>query len=532
MKKVNNAVGRASLLPDLRRYVAEAYRRRVFRRALREFMRDPWAALNRDSDVLERLIVGWGNTGWSAKSEYLSAVVDEFSRTDGPVLECGSGLSTIILAVLASVSGRVVWTLENSSEWAAKVSDELDCLGLESVRICTRPLKNYGPYSWYDPPLEEMPDTFSLVVCDGPPGSGHGGRFGMLPVMRDHLAPRLSILLDDTIRDDEKEIATRWSDVLGARVDIMGADQQFATIRTNPTLGEEGSRYFDGVATITVGIPAFNSEKTLSKSIESVLSQSRRDIRLLISDNCSVDGTKEECLKWVRRDPRVQYIRQTQNIGVFSNYNEVFLKCRTKYFKWLSSSDWCDEKFAESCIAALEANPEVVLACPQAMLVDEMGRAELCSKDFALEMSDPASRLEYLLNNIQLSNVFNGVVRARALGNTRLNKQFRGSDIVLLAELAMKGKFVLIPEPMWYRQMTPETASKLKSAEQNAEFFSGSPRSNDRFVTWKLQYFLFEAILRADIDWSCKLRCLVCVVRRSFWLRKTLLREALPIFGS
>lgn len=512
-------------LSEARRYFVDAYRRRVFDKALREFVAEPWATMHSESDVLVRLMNGWGNTDWSASDEYLLATMDEFSRTDGPLLECGSGLSTIILGVLASTAGREVWTLEHSAEWAAKVSRVLEELEIDSVHLRVRPLKDYGTFSWYDPPLESMPRNFSLVVCDGPPGSSHGGRSGMLSIMRDYLTKYVSILLDDTIRHEEREIARFWAASLGTTVENCGVDNPFATIRVIPSKLDHLNRGGEAGADITIGIPTFDNEHTIGQSIDSILAQSYRNLRLLISDNDSSDNTKSECLERVRRDLRVHYYRQKNNIGVFRNYNGLFMKCKSKYFKWQSSSDWCDDDLIGSSITVLESNPDVVLVYAGVFLVDKKGGLTEYSRDFGLEMADPSERFVYLLENIQLCNMFNGVIRTSALRSTKLNAPFLGSDIVLLAELALGGKIIFLPDRKWYRRMTPETASKLQSAEQRAAFFFGVPRKFDKHVTWKLVLALFVAVFRSDNDLKVRLKCLRYLLRKILWIRGSLYRE-------
>lgn len=296
----------------------------------------------------------------------------------------------------------------------------------------------------------------------------------------------------------------------------MSGSNQFDANRSS-----KGGRDVD----VTVGLPVFNGDKTVGQSIDSVLAQSFRNLRLLISDNASEDNTQEECLKRAKRDSRVRYYRQEENIGVFQNYNELFRDCNSKYFKWQSSSDWCDKDFIETCVDALESNQDAVLAFPEVSLVDEAGNLERYTGDFGLPMDDPATRFRYFLNNIQLCNVFNGVIRTDALRGTMLNGQFQGSDKPLLAELALKGKFVLIREPMWYRPMTPATMSKLKSGEQRAEFFSGSLHY-DRYVTWKRMSSLYGAVLRSEIGWPSKIKCLAFLIRKSWWVRGKFWREA------
>lgn len=210
--------------------IAKRYRHFLFIYALRKLIRNPWSALNTNSDALKRFIQAWGNPAWSAGYEFLTAAIDELARTDGPVLECGSGLTTIVLGVIVQKTGREIWALEHSEHWGTNTSQFLQELEITAVHLCVRPLRNYGDFSWYDPPLGTMPDNFGLVICDGPPGHGHGGRYGLLPIMRHRLANNCTILLDDTIREEEKTIAERWSKSLSAPHEICGVEKPYAAI--------------------------------------------------------------------------------------------------------------------------------------------------------------------------------------------------------------------------------------------------------------------------------------------------------------
>jgi len=230
-----------SVLPidPIRHYVRTTTQRALLARALDELAADPWRALDAGSDLPRRLIEGWGNASWSTDDEYLIASMGELRRTEGPVLECGSGLSTLVLGIVARQMGREVWTLEHHAHWGERVGKALAGRALANVHLCVSPLKNYGAFSWYDPPLASMPRRFGLVICDGPPGKGHGGRSGFLPVMRDRIAERCTILLDDTIRDEEKAIALHWSGLLGAPVEFCGTRDSFAAIRVGTQDGTQ-----------------------------------------------------------------------------------------------------------------------------------------------------------------------------------------------------------------------------------------------------------------------------------------------------
>lgn len=192
--------------------------------------RDPKRSLLDSSPVLADLIYGWGNEGWSAKEAYLRQCVECALVVDGPSLECGSGLTTILLGIVAGVRGHRHLALEHEKTWSERVVACLDRHNIDSVSVCTGNLKRYPNFSWYSPPRQEMGVPFALVLCDGPPGGVAGGRYGLLPVMRDRLRQDCVILLDDAVRNEEQAIARRWEAEFGCDVELIDGAAPFFKI--------------------------------------------------------------------------------------------------------------------------------------------------------------------------------------------------------------------------------------------------------------------------------------------------------------
>lgn len=69
-------------------------------------------------------------------------------------------------------------------------------------------------------------------------------------------------------------------------------------------------------ALISVILPAYNAEKTLEETVNSVLAQSYYKLELVIIDDGSTDGTKALAESIAERDPRVRVISNEKNIGV------------------------------------------------------------------------------------------------------------------------------------------------------------------------------------------------------------------------
>jgi hypothetical protein len=166
-------------------------------------------------DLLAELARGWGEDGFRARGGYLEEVARSAAAVQSPVLEIGSGLTTLVLATLVGRRGIPVWTLEHDAEYFRNTEAKLKRFNLTNVHLTLAPLKDYGDFCWYDPPLDALPRDFGLIIADGPPGDVKGGRFGLLPVLQSHFAAGVIILLDDAERAQEQAVLRKWTSEYG-----------------------------------------------------------------------------------------------------------------------------------------------------------------------------------------------------------------------------------------------------------------------------------------------------------------------------
>ncbi len=214
----------------LKRAAKEALLDRTFRKAIRR-VAELRLSVVPDRELLSELLAGWGNEGFAAQTDYLEEVCSQAARTSGPVLECGSGLTSVMLGLLAGRRGVQTWSLEHVAEWRSRVTNVLERFEIPNVQICGAPLRSFGEFDWYDAPLALMPKEFQLVICDGPPGSTTGGRYGLLPVMGERLPAGSVILLDDATRPGEVEVLRRWTNEEKLKVSPpVATDGSFAVI--------------------------------------------------------------------------------------------------------------------------------------------------------------------------------------------------------------------------------------------------------------------------------------------------------------
>lgn len=220
-----------NLLPaNIQNFLRKNLRRIIFYYSMRKFLKNPSAIVDPENKILSQLIYGWGNQGFSANKEYMAACIRNVKNTEGPILECGSGLSTLLASIVAHSKGNKYIALENNKKWADKISNTLAKYGIKTTIVKYTPIANYGKFDWYDISSVSIPDNVSLVICDGPPGRTKGGRYGLVPLLKTHFARDCTILLDDVVRHEELSIANKWKDELGAKLNILGNQDSYAKI--------------------------------------------------------------------------------------------------------------------------------------------------------------------------------------------------------------------------------------------------------------------------------------------------------------
>jgi hypothetical protein len=123
-----------------------------------------------------------------------------------------------------------VWSLEHDPPWVKHTRAALEIYGRTRAQVLAAPLRNYGQFSWYDPPFAIMPRDFALVVCDGPPTGTPGGRYGLLPLMRQRVRSGCIVLVDDAGRPDERRVLDQWVREFNVTCSIVGERQRYAVL--------------------------------------------------------------------------------------------------------------------------------------------------------------------------------------------------------------------------------------------------------------------------------------------------------------
>lgn len=105
---------------------------------------------------------------------------------------------------------------------------------------------------------------------------------------------------------------------------------------------------------ISVIMPAYNVEKYIARSVESVLAQTYGDFELLIVDDGSTDGTGRIADEWAKKDERIGVIHQ-ENGGVAAARNSALEAAKGDFVAFLDADDLWDATFLEKTYAKINA---------------------------------------------------------------------------------------------------------------------------------------------------------------------------------
>jgi len=284
---------------------------------------------------------------------------------------------------------------------------------------------------------------------------------------------------------------------------------------------------------VSIGLPVFDGEAFLEAALDSVLAQTFRDFELILSDNGSTDRTPEMGRAYAARDPRVRYERSDENRGAAWNFNRVVEMARGEYFKWVAHDDACAPAFIERCVEVLDADPEVVLSFPRALDIDAEGRV-LGENHWPLPVDIPRAdqRFRYLICPDHPCLVVFGVIRTAVLRETCLIGGYVASDRVLLAELALRGRFREVPEPLLlHRQHPGRSVRAHRDARKRLAWFDPKRATRIPFPEWRLFREYIGLIRRVPLRAIDRARCACQMVRWLAWHCRPLRRDLVSAVG-
>ncbi len=211
---------------------------------------------------------------------------------------------------------------------------------------------------------------------------------------------------------------------------------------------------------VSIIVPTFNQGKYLTECLESIHTQTYRDIEVIIQDSLSNDGTEAICHKYTQMDPRFRYCREKDS-GQSDAINRGLAKSSGELWTWICSDDRYNNsqavaKLVDAFEGARASGTGAVGAFGRACFMDEDGKItgpypQMCTdiKREDLQMDWPLSQPASILLRQRVLDV-GGV----------LTELHLGMDLDLFIKMLEGGRrFVYMDHPVADVRLQPDSKS-------------------------------------------------------------------------
>jgi glycosyltransferase involved in cell wall biosynthesis len=221
----------------------------------------------------------------------------------------------------------------------------------------------------------------------------------------------------------------------------------------------------DAYPEVTLLMGTFHSEAFVENALRSLLAQDYPNLRMVVCDDASTDGTLARCRDIAGDDPRVEIRQNPRNLGWAENYRQLLDGVSSAYVAFAFHDDVLAPDYVRKAIARLEANTNAVVAYS-----DLFQKCPLTERALADHLySGGCSRFQrcrrLLLNRGHWWIAFRGVVRrdAAVAATSELVQSVGGgvsADWFWCLKLASLGDFERIPEVLTFKNLRKRGVSQ------------------------------------------------------------------------
>lgn len=252
---------------------------------------------------------------------------------------------------------------------------------------------------------------------------------------------------------------------------------------------------------VSIGMPLYNEGRFIRESLTALLQLDYPNLEIIISDNCSTDETFDICKELTKDNDRVRIISQTVNIGAAANMAAVFKYASGHYFMWASGHDLWSANLVAECVKVLEARPEASIAYADSNWIDADGAAmEKVSSYYDTGGMNDISR--FFMAFWGTMHPILGLIRMASIRQIPKIHECAGTDLIVLAELALMGEFLLVPAAHWSRRQPRDEESHKQRMRRYAgrEYGLAGSWLDRYFPMLRLPLELIRVVLRSRLS--------------------------------
>ncbi len=242
---------------------------------------------------------------------------------------------------------------------------------------------------------------------------------------------------------------------------------------------------------VSIIMPAYNCEKYIADSIDSILEQTYVDWELIVVDDGSSDATENIILKYIDKYENIKYFKNKENVGVSATRNRAIRLSSGKYIAFLDSDDlWTKDKLEKQVSFMLEHGHKFTFTASS--FIDENG--DSYTGIFNIPKSVKYKKLKKQ-NVISCSSV---VIEKGILERFDLNSAELHEDFLLWLTIMKKGIVAYgINEPMLIYRISKNSKSgnKKKSIKMTYNTYRADKNSKIKSYYY-LMFYVFKSFFK------------------------------------
>lgn len=183
-------------------------------------------------ELIGKLFAAWGDRLKDERRHYIQRCLAEATRATGPILQCGSGLLSVLIGMVCQQSddpAKRLWVLEHDPHWGNLARSWLEARDIKHAHIIYAPAEQFDGYLSYVLDPSRLPSNFALVLSEASaalPGSTRG----VVTRMADHLGNRCVILGRNARRPKDLKFLADWAKSQGAPVVLQEGEHPYLKI--------------------------------------------------------------------------------------------------------------------------------------------------------------------------------------------------------------------------------------------------------------------------------------------------------------
>ena len=243
---------------------------------------------------------------------------------------------------------------------------------------------------------------------------------------------------------------------------------------------------------ISVIVPVYNVEKYLKKCVDSITSQTYKNLEIFLVDDGSTDSSGQICNEFEKNDARIKVIHK-KNGGLSDARNAGLDRAKGQYYAFIDSDDYIQDNTIEIMLNAIKKNKSEIAVCNMIRFLEEGETVQFyCPTDH--EVLYQGNQRYKTLNQ---PSVCNKLFEAKLFEGIRFPKEKYYEDTFVYHEVLYRANNIVLTgtDSYWYLSREDSIVGQPQYTERYFDFIEAVYKRADFLLKHDVQPYAKEACL-------------------------------------